>query len=200
MRNHTLKLNIQMKTLILIILSLFLQSYAVSNNTNRGKGDVLFKSDMLTLHNELDTLEKNGRLLDWNTYYKNYREMITFADSSGDSLGYFRCFLVKKGIVNKNFKYSILLLAGAAGGYESHVYVVVKNKHNKFLDKQLIAQLLADCGGESCIYGTLKNDLSAELIDYSIERDCSADSVTREGINSKYQIVFDTTTKKFVRK
>lgn len=189
-----------MKTLLLIFLSLFLQSYAVSNNTNRDKGDVLFKTDLLTIREVLDSVEKQAKQLDWNTYYKNYREMVTFTGSSGDSLGYYRYFLIEKGIVNKKLHYSLILILGYAGGDERYVFVVAKDRHNKFLDKQLVTKIAADCGFESYTYGTLKNDLSAELIEYSVERDCEADSTIREGINSKYQIVFDTITKKFVRK
>lgn len=185
---------------ILICLSLFLQSYAVSNNANRDKDDVLFKTDRSALENVLDSVEKQAKQLDWNTYYKNYREMITYADSLGDSLGYYRYFLIKKGIVNKKLHYSLILILGSAGGDERYAYVVVKDRRNKFLDKQLIAQIRADCGFESCTYGILKDDLSAELIDYSVERDCEADSIIKQGIDSKYQIVLDTKTKKFVRK
>lgn len=189
-----------MKTLILSCLSLFLQSYALGNNTNRDKGDVLFKTDRSTLQNVLDSVEKQAKQLDWNTYYKNYREMITYADSLGDSLGYYRYFLIEKGIVNKNLHYSLTLILGYAGGDQKYVYVVAKDRHNKFLDKHLIAELAADCGFESYTYGILKDDLSAVLIDYSVERDCEADSIIKQGINSKYQIVFDTITRKFVRK
>lgn len=191
-----------MKTLTLICLSLLLQSYAAGYNTNPDKDDVLFKTDIDSFNKELNTMVSIDRHISMGSeissshYYKNFYELI----SPEDSLGFYSYFLIKKGVVNKKFKYYILQKVGASGGYENYVYLIVKDRNNKFLDKQLIAQLLADCGGESSTYGVLKNDLSAELIDYSIERECIADSVIREGIDSKYKIVFDTITKKFARK
>lgn len=189
-----------MKTLILIYLSLFLQSYAVSNNTNRDKDDVLFKTDLLTIHEVLDSVEKQAKELDWNTYSKDYREILNTADLRFDSLGYNKYFLVDSGTIDGSLRYSLILKQGSGLAYETFVYV--KDMNNNFLDKKLIAKDLSGWSYGSYTYGVLKHDLSSILISDTIRGCCNKTSQfsTMFMAPKVDTVVFDTITKKFVRK
>lgn len=191
-----------MKTLLLICLSLFLQSYAVSNNTNLDKGDVLFKTDLLTIQQVLDSVEKQAKELDWNTYSKGYREILTTSHRRLDSLGDYKYYLIDTGIVDKKLKYSIILKIGYRGTSDSYVYVIVKDTNNNFLDKKLIAKNWSDCFFISYTFGVLKDDLSSILRSDSSEVNCGKYSqpVMLDMSPKVDTVVFDTVTKKFVRK
>lgn len=191
-----------MKTLILIFLSLFLQSYAVSNNTNRGKDDVLFKTDLWTVQQVLDSVEKQAKKLDRNTYSKDYSEILNTADLRLDSLGYNKYFLMDSGTIDGSLRYSLILKTVFGLGKESYVYFVVKDMSNNFLDKKLIAKNVSGWCYGSYTYGVLKHDLSSILRTDSMRGGCSKTSQygTIYRTPKVDTVVFDTITKKFVRK